>query len=73
MIVRESLATVGIGLVVGLVFAVLLMRGIGGALFGVAPLDAMTFIVSSALLLGAAWLAAWLPARRAARSVPPIC
>jgi ABC-type antimicrobial peptide transport system permease subunit len=70
MIVRESLATVGVGLVVGLLFAALLMRGIAGALFGVPPVDATTFIVSSALLLGAAWLAAWLPARRAAHSDP---
>jgi putative ABC transport system permease protein len=70
MIVRESLVTVSIGLVVGLGLAALLMRGIAGALFGVPPVDAMTFIVSSALLLGAAWLAAWLPARRAASSDP---
>jgi ABC-type antimicrobial peptide transport system permease subunit len=70
MIVRESLATVSIGLVVGLMVAALLMRGIAGALFGVQPLDAATFIASSALLLGAAGLAAWLPARRAAGSDP---
>src|SRR5262249_1025229 len=56
MIVRESLATVVIGLVVGLASAALLMRGIAGALFGVPPVDATTFVVSSALLLGAAWL-----------------
>jgi len=70
MIVRESLVTVGIGLVVGLGLATLVMRGITGALFGVPPVDAVTFIVSSALLLGAAGVAAWLPARRAAGTDP---
>ena len=70
MIVRESLATVSIGLAVGLVLAALAMRGIAGALFGVPPVDAVTFIASTALLFGAAWLAAWLPARRAAGTDP---
>jgi ABC-type lipoprotein release transport system permease subunit len=33
-------------------------------------LDPLTFAVSVVVLLGVAWLAAWIPARRAARADP---
>jgi ABC-type lipoprotein release transport system permease subunit len=39
-------------------------------LYGVSALDAATFAGAGALLLAAALLAAWLPARRAAGADP---
>ncbi|HEX7080376.1 MAG TPA: hypothetical protein VF329_05135 [Gammaproteobacteria bacterium] len=48
--------------------AVLAARGLESLLFGVAPLDGVTFAGSVALLLAAAAFAAFLPARRAARA-----
>jgi len=70
MVVRESLTTVGIGLVAGLALAALAMRGLAGVLYGVSSVDAGTFVGASVLLLGAAYVAAALPARRAARADP---
>jgi ABC-type antimicrobial peptide transport system permease subunit len=70
MVVRESLATVATGLLVGLGLAALAMQGLAGVLYGVSSLDAVTFVGASALLLGAAFVASWLPARRAANADP---
>jgi ABC-type lipoprotein release transport system permease subunit len=39
-------------------------------LFGVSPLDALTFVVMSAMFVGIAALASYLPARRAASLSP---
>jgi putative ABC transport system permease protein len=57
---------VGAGFLASLVFAHVLRR----FLFGVSTLDPTTFIAVPAILLVVAALAAWVPARRAAR-VPP--
>jgi putative ABC transport system permease protein len=70
LVVGESLLTVGAGLLIGLLLATFAMRGLQGMLFGVAAVDAATFAIASALLLAAASLAAFIPARRAARADP---
>jgi ABC-type antimicrobial peptide transport system permease subunit len=70
MVIGESLLSVGVGLAAGLLLAVLSMRALQGMLFGVGSTDAVTFVAASVLLLGAAGVAAYLPARRAARADP---
>ena len=70
MVVRGSLKAVGIGVVVGLVLAALATQGMQSILFGVAPLDPMSFAAAAALLFVAAGTAAFLPARRAAYGNP---
>lgn len=70
MVLWESLATVSLGLAAGLVLAALLARGLESVLFGVPPVDLISFAGASVLLLGAACLAALLPARRAAGANP---
>ncbi|MEM7414540.1 MAG: ABC transporter permease [Gemmatimonadota bacterium] len=60
----------GIGVVVGLVGVVVLGRIVEGLLFGVSGSDPLTVTSVVVLLLSLATVAAWLPARRAAR-VPP--
>lgn len=62
------LGSVGIGL--GLAGAVLGSRLLAGLLFGIPPLDPVTFCGVPLALLGAAALATWLPARRATRVDP---
>jgi ABC-type antimicrobial peptide transport system permease subunit len=62
----------GAGVVLGLVIAGLSTRAIGVWLYGVAPLDPVTFGVASIGMLLIAMAAAWLPARRAARIDPII-
>ena len=70
MIVREGARTQVIGLVVGLLGAAALTRVLQGLLFGVEALDPLTFVATSGILFGVGLLAAWLPARRAARLDP---
>jgi putative ABC transport system permease protein len=65
-----TLALVGAG--IGVAFALLLGRVIAGMLFGVGAHDPGTFAAVVALLLGAALLACWVPARRASRVDPLI-
>jgi putative ABC transport system permease protein len=59
-----------LGLVVGLAGAAALTRLLEGILFGVEALDPITFAAMSAVLMSVATLAAYLPARRAARVDP---
>jgi predicted permease len=54
----------------GLVGAAGATRLIRSQLFGVGPGDPATFVVAPAVLAGAALLACWIPARRAARVDP---
>jgi ABC-type antimicrobial peptide transport system permease subunit len=68
----EGVALAGTGIVVGLLVAALLTRLLEAQLFGVAPLDAMTFLTAPVLLLLVAAIAAYLPARRAAAVNPMV-
>jgi predicted permease len=70
MVVREGARTQLVGLFIGLVGAAALTRVLQGLLFGVEALDPLTFVATSAVLLGVGLLAAYLPARRAARLDP---
>ncbi|MHA1548676.1 MAG: hypothetical protein ACTSYE_07060, partial [Alphaproteobacteria bacterium] len=55
---------------VGIPLALALMRVLRSVLFGVAPHDPVTIVASVLLILAVAALAAWIPARRAARIDP---
>jgi putative ABC transport system permease protein len=70
MVVREGMWLAGIGVVVGVLLAGAATRLIAGFLFDVSPLDALTFAGMSALFVGVALLASYLPARRAAATDP---
>ena len=70
LVVGEVAATAAIGLMIGLVGAALASRLIAGLLFGVDRFDPLTYAAVALLLMGTALLAAWLPARRAARVDP---
>jgi putative ABC transport system permease protein len=59
-----------VGLALGLAGSVALGKAIGGMLFGVGGTDLATFAVTAALLAGVAFLAAYVPARRAMRIDP---
>jgi len=70
MVMTQSGAVVGAGLLVGLTGAVLLSRIMQSQLFEVAATDALTYAVVTGFLLGIATFAAWVPARRAAALDP---
>ncbi|HEY1495070.1 MAG TPA: ABC transporter permease [Candidatus Solibacter sp.] len=71
-VVRQGMVLVAIGLVCGLAGALALTRLLKNLLFEVTPTDAPTYAAVSVLLLAAALLACWVPARRAARIDPQI-
>ncbi len=60
------------GLAIGLIAAFGLTRLLRSLLFGVSPLDPLTFAATLAVLVGVAALANLLPARRAARLDPVV-
>ena len=70
MVLRQSLILSGIGVSIGLVLAFGLTRVMAGLLFGVSPVDLVTFASVSVGLTGVALVASYLPARRAAAVDP---
>jgi predicted permease len=71
MFVRSALLLTGVGLVIGMGAAALLMRLMKSLLFGVSPLDPVSYLAVPMALAAAAALASYLPARRAA-GVDPV-
>jgi putative ABC transport system permease protein len=72
MVVRRGIALVLIGLAAGTAGALVLTRFIGSWLYDVKPTDPMTFIAIALVFVSTAALAAYVPARRAARVDPLI-
>ncbi|HXQ97680.1 MAG TPA: ABC transporter permease [Candidatus Limnocylindrales bacterium] len=70
LVVGEGLRPVVVGGVLGLFGAYALTHLVAQFLFGIRPLDPLTFIVASLLLLTVAAVACWIPARRATRVDP---
>lgn len=71
MFLRHGLTLTAIGLTVGLAVAAGLSQLIASLLFGVSPLDPITFAVTALVLLAAVTGACYIPARRAA-SIDPV-
>lgn len=69
-VVRHALTPTVLGLGVGVVAAVASSRVMERFLFGIEPTDPVTYGAVAGLTLLAAWLAAWVPARRAAAVDP---
>jgi predicted permease len=72
LFLRHGLLITAAGLVLGAGASAALMRLLGALLFGVSPLDPVTYTVSVLGLGSIALLATWLPARRATRVDPAI-
>jgi ABC-type antimicrobial peptide transport system permease subunit len=70
MVLKQSLILSGIGVSIGLAMAFGLTRLMSGMLFGVSPVDVVTFASVAAGLTGVAAVASYLPARRAAAVDP---
>ncbi len=71
MFVRYGLALAGMGVAIGLGAAAGLARLMKSLLFGISPLDPLTYAAVPVVLVAAAVLASYLPARRAA-AVDPV-
>ena len=71
MFVRSALLLTAIGVAIGMGAAAALMQLMKSLLFGISPLDPVTYIIVPLVLAASAALASYLPARRAA-SVDPV-
>jgi putative ABC transport system permease protein len=70
LVLRGGLALTLIGATIGVIAAALLSRFMRASLFGIAPLDPLSFAAAPAILLIVATAACLLPAIRAARTDP---
>ena len=70
MFVRDGLVLTGIGIVCGLAGSFAAMRLMQALLFGVSPYDPLTYAAITVGIFATAWVACWLPSRRAAAVDP---
>jgi putative ABC transport system permease protein len=70
LVVGQGVALAAVGGAVGLGAALVATRVLRSLLYDVAPSDPVTFVAIAILLSGAAVVASWIPARRAARVDP---
>ncbi|MBZ5559764.1 MAG: ABC transporter permease [Acidobacteriia bacterium] len=70
LVLRGGLALAGIGAVIGVAVAFATTRLLSGLTAGVQPSDPLTFAIVTVVLMAAAMIASYLPARRAARVDP---
>jgi predicted permease len=70
MVVSEGLRLTILGMILGILAALVCARFIAEQLFGVSPADPVTFAAIAGLMTGTAALACYIPARRATRVDP---
>jgi len=70
LVLRNGMTLVVIGIALGLVGAFALTRLMVTLLFGVTPTDTVTIALVSVVLIGVAFLACFIPARRATKVDP---
>jgi ABC-type antimicrobial peptide transport system permease subunit len=71
LFVRRGVVLTAAGVALGLIGAIALTRVMSSLLFGIGPLDPVTYAAVSAVLIAAATVASYIPARRA-RTVDPV-
>jgi ABC-type antimicrobial peptide transport system permease subunit len=69
-VLRDAGVLVALGLVMGIAISLEGAQSLRSLVFGIAPRDPLTLFLASSLLLLTGFLAAWLPARRAAATEP---
>ncbi len=72
MVIGGALRLSMIGVALGILASMAMARALAGLLFGIQPLDPLTFIVACGFLMAAAVVASYFPARRAMRIDPAI-
>jgi predicted permease len=70
LVVRQGMRPILVGMGAGILGAAALTRFIGTLLYGVTPLDPLTFATVFVLLGAVGLIACWIPARRATRVDP---
>ena len=70
MILRESLALTAFGVATGIPLAVVVAKALSSVLYGVGPLDAISYLLAAFMVSAVAVMASAIPAQRAARVDP---
>jgi predicted permease len=70
MLTNQGVVLTGLGIGAGLALFVFVARFLRTLLYGVAPIDPLTLVGASLLLIAVAAFASWLPARRTSRLDP---
>jgi len=72
MVLSQSYAMTGIGLLIGVPVAILLTIGMSSALYNIVSVKPIVFILFIAVLAAATGIAGYIPAYRAARVDPVV-
>ena len=72
MILSQGMRTIAIGVIIGFAGSLILTRSLQSLLFGVSATDPLTFLAVISLLVVAALLACYIPARRATKVDPMV-
>ena len=72
LMLRQGLVSALTGIVLGLGLSLAATRTLRSLLLGVSPLDPLSYVVMTGILLAVALLACYLPARRASRVDPVV-
>ena len=72
LVLRQAAVLIGLGLVLGIAPAVLVVRSAQALLFGIEPADPVVPLTAAAIVVAATAAAAYVPARRAAHVDPAI-
>jgi predicted permease len=72
LILGKGLLIAGTGIAIGLILSAISARMIAGLLYGVHPIDVIVFVTVPLILLVVAFLATYIPARRATKVDPII-
>ncbi len=70
LVIGQGMQLAGIGAAIGLVASLIFSRLLKNQLFGVSAFDPLTFVATALVLIAAALLATYIPARRATRVDP---
>jgi putative ABC transport system permease protein len=69
---RQGMALAAIGALIGLIGSFAATRVLKAALFGISPTDPVAFVTITSLLLAVAFVACYIPARRATKVDPMV-
>jgi putative ABC transport system permease protein len=70
MVVMQAARVLALGVLIGIAVALASTRALRTLLFGVPPLDLLTFFAMSAWMIAIGLLASYMPARRASNVNP---
>jgi putative ABC transport system permease protein len=72
LVISQGMLHLAVGMVIGTLGALAMTRTLASFLYGVRPTDPVTFVAVVVILAGVAFLACYIPARRATRVDPMI-